>query len=152
MRGITVHQPFAQLLAIGAKRYETRPMATKYRGPIAIHAGLNRKTLEKVMGFKSKTPLNASRGTLLRAVLDAIPDSTEKEFFPFGAIIAIAELAGCVRCEDMWVADRERIFGDWTPGRFGWEIYNVRMLHTPIPCKGQLGLWTVKPGLLEMQS
>jgi hypothetical protein len=38
MKAITIWQPWASLIAIGAKQYETRSWETKYRGPIAIHA------------------------------------------------------------------------------------------------------------------
>lgn len=39
MRGLTLHQPWATLIARGAKHYETRSWSTRYRGPLAIHAG-----------------------------------------------------------------------------------------------------------------
>ena len=38
MKAITLWQPWASLIACGAKKYETRSWATRYRGPIAIHA------------------------------------------------------------------------------------------------------------------
>ena len=38
MKAITIWQPWAFLLAMGAKQYETRSWETAYRGPIAIHA------------------------------------------------------------------------------------------------------------------
>ena len=39
MKAITLTQPWATLVAIGAKRIETRSWRTFYRGPLAIHAG-----------------------------------------------------------------------------------------------------------------
>lgn len=39
MKAITVRQPWASLVAAGVKTIETRSWATKYRGPLAIHAG-----------------------------------------------------------------------------------------------------------------
>ena len=39
MKAITVIQPWASLLAEGAKLYETRSWKTNYRGEILIHAG-----------------------------------------------------------------------------------------------------------------
>lgn len=39
MRCLTLTQPWATLVAIGAKRIETRSWSTSYRGPLAIHAG-----------------------------------------------------------------------------------------------------------------
>jgi hypothetical protein len=38
MKAITILQPWAGLIPAGAKTIETRSWATKYRGPIAIHA------------------------------------------------------------------------------------------------------------------
>ncbi len=45
MKAITLWQPWASLIAIGAKKIETRSWATKYRGPLAIHAAI--KAVEK---------------------------------------------------------------------------------------------------------
>lgn len=43
MKALTLHQPWATLVAIGAKTVETRGWATKHRGPLAIHAGTARE-------------------------------------------------------------------------------------------------------------
>ena len=39
MKALTLHQPWANLVALGHKQIETRSWATKYRGALAIHAG-----------------------------------------------------------------------------------------------------------------
>ncbi len=39
MRTLTLTQPWATLVALGAKTIETRSWQTSYRGPLAIHAG-----------------------------------------------------------------------------------------------------------------
>lgn len=36
MKAISIHQPYAGLIATGAKTIETRPWATKHRGPLVI--------------------------------------------------------------------------------------------------------------------
>src|SRR6202030_2406661 len=38
MKALTLTQPWATLVAIGAKRIETRSWPTLYRGPLAIYA------------------------------------------------------------------------------------------------------------------
>lgn len=38
MKALSVRQPWATLIAIGAKRIETRSWRTRYRGPLAIDA------------------------------------------------------------------------------------------------------------------
>lgn len=40
MKALTLHQPWATLVAAGVKRIETRSWSTKYRGPLAIHAAM----------------------------------------------------------------------------------------------------------------
>ena len=40
MKALTIRQPWASLFALGIKQMETRSWDTKYRGPVAIHAGL----------------------------------------------------------------------------------------------------------------
>ncbi len=40
MKVLTLHQPWASLVALGVKTIETRSWSTAYRGPLAIHAGV----------------------------------------------------------------------------------------------------------------
>lgn len=39
-------------------------------------------------------------------------------------------------------------YGDFTPGRFGWLLDNVRPIG-PVPAKGKQGLWNPSPDLIE---
>lgn len=39
MKALTLRQPWASLIGCGVKTIETRSWSTRYRGPIAIHAG-----------------------------------------------------------------------------------------------------------------
>ena len=45
MKALTLTQPWATLVAMGAKRIETRSWTTNYRGPLAIHAGKGPSTI-----------------------------------------------------------------------------------------------------------
>ena len=38
MKAISIHQPWASLIALGEKHYETRNWKPQHRGPIIIHA------------------------------------------------------------------------------------------------------------------
>lgn len=46
MKALTLWQPWASLIAVGAKTIETRGWATNYRGPLAIHAAKRRPDVE----------------------------------------------------------------------------------------------------------
>ncbi len=81
---LTVKDPWATLIAIGAKQIETRSYRTRYRGPIAIHSSkaFSREDQE----LCSQEPF---RGTLDRADIHPPID------MPRGAIIAVVEIVGC---------------------------------------------------------
>jgi hypothetical protein len=147
MKAITIHQPWATLMALCEKLLETRSWATKYRGKIAIHAG---KKIDKA----------ACEEPEIKAALARHGYTVDN--LPTGAVVAIANL------KDIWSINRpygpdglvkktshdtgisniwggmkpsEYHFGDYSDGRFAWETDNVRLLATPIAAKGQQGLW-----------
>lgn len=156
MKGITLTQPWASLVAIGAKHVETRCWATSYRGPIVIHAakGLPRKNLgteaDGLVGLSEK---------LHTPPFDAFDLVAEE--MPLGAIIATTELLACVRMDELratlempqfadWKpATYERAFGDYSHGRYAWLLGDVEPLAEPIPIRGALGLWNVPEDILE---
>jgi hypothetical protein len=47
-----------------------------------------------------------------------------------------------------WIGkhSNEFIFGDYSDGRFAWEVPVIEVFAEPIPAKGQLGLWNYKEG------
>lgn len=63
MKAITIWQPWAEFIAAGVKHNETRSWATKYRGPIAIHAAV--KPIRQVVPLLSDKG-SGSRWSLYR--------------------------------------------------------------------------------------
>lgn len=47
-KALTLHQPWASLVALGVKTIETRSWPTRYRGRLLIHAGAKRPTFTTV--------------------------------------------------------------------------------------------------------
>jgi hypothetical protein len=128
MRCLTVLQPWATLIAIGAKRIETRSWPTNYRGPLAIHAGKNKQ-------YFNELGLNIAYGE--EGVLFVTG-------LPYGCIVATCELAGCqlVERSDIYLlGNQEKRFGDYSIGRYMWFLDDVKILPEPIPAKGAMGLW-----------
>lgn len=165
MKALTLWQPWASLLACGAKKYETRSWVTSYRGPIAFHAA---KKPFNTLDFAIFDPYFA------KAAVDAF-EQTQLSInrLPLGAIIATAELVNCwyivvhpgtnvdiskhipIGAESMTndkhrpdfadyfvPTEQEMAFGDWTPGRYAWEFANIKLLPEPIPTRGGQRLWT----------
>ena len=167
MKALTTWQPYASLIAVRAKRFETRSWQTNYRGSIAIHASA--KSVNSIMrdifplGHWSYHPDYDDKLMLEKAVDKALsPNGMKMYDLPTGCIVATAEIVdsrkivryggrGMSSNDPGWLvyddgsiyepSENELLFGDWTPGRYAWEIAKVKMLETPIPAKGKQGLW-----------
>lgn len=114
VKTVTIRQPHVAAIFAGMKRYETRSWATRYRGPLAIHAGLA-----------------IDRGAMGRA------HECGLVLFPRGAIIGVVDVVDCVLGST--VSEECRRWGDWSG--WAWELSNPRLLAAPIPMLGRLGLW-----------
>lgn len=147
MKALTLTQPWASLIAIGAKLVETRAWSTQYRGPIAIHAAkfwqvVDRETCWDPLFRAALEPT----GLVDYAPYTDLDDGDIERFaLPLGGIVATAELLNVCRTEHIadQLTERERAFGDYYPGRFAWSLAVIRKLPEPIPCRGSLGLWDV---------
>ncbi len=154
MKALSLTQPWASLVAIGAKEIETRSWSTKHRGWLAIHAA------KAMPGWAREICFDEPFFSAFESVGDWVPDAdlptTTKLNLPFGAIVAVVNLhhVGEIRRNPPdgqpyiypkpWVVRGPELdFGDFTPGRFGWILTGGYRLKEPIPCKGALGLWTV---------
>jgi len=159
MKTISLLQPWASLVAIGAKKIETRSWHTSYRGPLAIHAskGFPKELKELSQRYPFAGPLygDVDLTAVLRGELD-LPST-----LPLGAVIATCNLVDCKLITGTSSMNREIIgalldgfstvkgneyvFGDFTPGRYAWILEDVKPLPAPIPAKGMLGLWEWTP-------
>jgi|WetSurMetagenome_2_1015567.scaffolds.fasta_scaffold49370_2 activating signal cointegrator 1 len=156
MKAMTLTQPWASLVALGAKNIETRSWTTAYRGPLAIHAA-------KTFGVWKEAGI--------RAMFEQFPEfeiALQKQGWglnelPRSAMVATCQLVGIVRTEvlvekhvhewtgsDGWgyrfeLTHDESIFGDYTPGRYAWLLADVRQLPIAYSARGALGLWEWTP-------
>lgn len=119
LRGLTVQQPWASLIALGLKMIENRPRDPGIRPGgqwVAIHAGLT-------------WHVQAERARELAPDID-ISD------LPRGAIVGIA-----------WVypgVPLGQVFSTWATGPVCLPVRDAILLR-PILCRGALGLWRVSP-------
>lgn len=137
MKAITIHQPYASLIAMGLKQYETRHWETRYRGKIAIHAG--KKNL-------CVSPFQTTHlfGTMSKPVYEKLqPVILEGRDLPVGAIVAIADLTDCIKMSEKVICsmpELEQKVGHWDINRFAWKLENVQAIE-PTAWKGAQGLW-----------
>ncbi len=149
MKAITLHQPWATLVALGEKKIETRSWSTSYRGPLAIHASKNAKYI------KGKESLLLDI-TFLNALWGAV-DRWKTGMFPLGYVVATCNLVHVREMDEAivfsacrsfgykgkeWSLDRkERAFGFYSVGRFMWLLDDIQIFREPVHVKGALGLW-----------
>jgi hypothetical protein len=144
MKAITLHQPWASLIAIGAKPFETRswpPPRWLIGQRIAIHAGKK--------GWR-----DAIDEPMLRAFASA---GYQYENMPLGAVVCTARLAGAYRLSreiggHAGIAEmlpksarlanvRADDFGDYSPGRWAWMLDEIAARLPPDPARGAQGFW-----------
>lgn len=144
---LSLYQPWATLIALGLKKYETRGWATHYRGKIAIHAG--------------KRPMDRDEVCRLLNLIRFQPPQ-EWNGFQRGKIVAIADLTDCLEMHRKGAflqnacppqiciehqTDLEIAVGYWEPFRWAWKLENVIALPEPISASGRQRLWTPDPEL-----
>jgi hypothetical protein len=120
VKALTICQPYAELIAIGAKKVENRVWPTSYRGPLMIHAGKSRTWL---------TP-------------ESIADNPKMDF---GAIVAVATVINCKHIDRL---DSLELADPYVNGPFCWFLADVKRLARPIPCSGAQGLWLPTPDVI----
>ena len=136
MKAITLTQPWASLVALQHKRYETRSWRTFHRGPLAIHAAKGWEYDDRKFAMEEH---EAGR----------LPDIYQ---LPLGAIVAVVEMAGCGRTEDIEdaMSELELRLGNFGFGRYAWKFAsNVWVPDEPIPYRGAQGLWDFPDALLK---
>jgi hypothetical protein len=132
MKALTLWQPWATLIAIGAKPYETRSWKTAYRGPLIIHAARRLTRLDR-----QNCQTEPFRGRLLAQGFET-PDD-----LPRGAAVAVGDLITVAPTEVLrtTLTQDELPFGDYRDNRYAWKLANVHRFSEPIPARGSQGLW-----------
>ena len=133
MPGLSLLQPWATLIALGAKRIETRSWPTRFRGPFLVHA--SRAMPRPNVALCRREPI--------RTIL-AQAGYTTPESLPRGAIVGAARLVDCrLITPETEVPPLERDVDHFSSGRFAWYLVDPRRLEPPVPARGMLGFWSV---------
>lgn len=127
IRALTIRQPWAELILRGRKPFEVRSWPTKYRGPLAIHAG---------------SKVDAA---------DARQLGLNPEKLTTGSFVGFAELVD-VRPhtrEDARLLKRRRAGLRWVSKHVSWVLKRPQRI-SPVKANGQLGLFKI-PKKVERQ-
>jgi hypothetical protein len=122
LKALTVRQPWADAIVHLGKDVENRSWRTNYKGMVLIHASAKR----------DRDPHG-----LLAELMPRPPSQAVLDQLPTGCVIGVADLFDYVRdSESKWASK----------GQWHWRLRNVRAIR-PVPCAGQLGLWTPSAAL-----
>lgn len=151
IKALSLWQPWASLIALGAKRYETRSWVTSYRGPLLICA--SKKWSAEIEDLLLVEPFKS-----------ALNDLIQTDGIRTGVAVCVAELVDTFEMCDGYMRrtgtndeiayeypdGNEKAFGLWVPGRFAWKLENIRTFN-PFAVTGRQGLFEVdvNPDLLE---
>jgi activating signal cointegrator 1 len=135
MKVLSLLQPWASLVVMGAKRIETRSWQTAHRGELLIHASLGKKGAALCAGAPFSHHIKAF------------------DRLPFGVIIGSVVLTDILPVEMLPLSNKalanltleEKAFGDYTKGRYAWLLQDPVPISPPIVIKGSLGLWNYVP-------
>ena len=137
MKVISLWQPFASLIFVGVKGYETRSFVypKSLEGQrIAIHA------------TAKFTP-----ASMISDDLDALCvgyfGEDYRQTLPRSAILGTVCLSGAHKAEDLrdQMSPAELCAGDWSDGRIVWNLRDVERLVEPLHKKGNQGWWSWEP-------
>jgi hypothetical protein len=145
VQAVSIQQPWATLVAFGLKTALAASVRTKLRGTIGVHAS---KTESPAAVFAVQEPH-------FRAALEACGHPCYRD--PVDGLWKCDLVIGCVigtvdvvDCHDAALlppgleAERAR-FRDATRGPVLWVLRNATPLADPIPCKGEVRTFSVRP-------
>jgi hypothetical protein len=146
MKAVTLWQPWASLVAIGAKPYEFR----KWAAPkaivgqrIAIYAGMRavnqNENNEMIIGIQRGDPIALRKDIALPFLLKVSLAAP----MPRGCIVATAILGAPIRADKI-MAEFGRVTNDSDRDghfNFAWPMLDVEEMQPPIEAKGAQGFW-----------
>jgi len=145
----SLQQPFASLVAWGAKRWETRGYQRAYRGPVVICS-----TVRKNNGM-GRTLASVDACLMLPAFQEALAPHIARPAgqnvvyasdLPYGQALAMVDIIACMpthKAAEMGLTPYEEKFGDYSIGRYFFMTDNLRRFPEPVPIKGQLGIFRI---------
>jgi ASCH domain len=151
MKALSLWEPYGSLIALEAKRFETRSWPTTYRGDLLIctsKKGFSNRNLDRLLQ-------NPQFQEALSPLRPHFPAQITRDDLTFGRALCIARLEECLRivstseitmdpsfriCD---VPKEERYFGYFIVDRFAFRLTNIRRFKEPWPVTGRQRLFDV---------
>lgn len=152
IKAISLWEPWASLIATGAKTIETRSWPTKYRGKLLICAAKKRDKDSLDLVYLGSFGVGLS--PLVKDLKDNVPLLNPDRLIKnlnFGKAVAIVNLIAChtteLMKEDEYPYIKNEIdFGDYTSGRYCWvfDRNNIMQITEPFEVRGSQGFFDVE--------
>ncbi len=139
LKALSLTQPWAELVVLGEKQWETRSWRTSHRGRIAIHVA------KKFPAWAIELAQHN------RYFVNAIKNKPAALNMPLGFIVGSVEVVAMQSTEELRevLSHKEIAFGDYHAERWAWQLADPIMLADPIACRGALGLWNVPSDIVD---
>lgn len=160
MHGLSLSQPYATLMALGEKRFETRgwsPPRDLIGQLVAIHSS-KKYPEENMRMVREDAPFYMLMGK--HGLVDAE--------LPLGQVVAVGRLMECYTVHNLNTGTgsvmrsqsrtnivkpipygTERELGDYSDNRRVWEFSGVVPLKEPLHARGNIGCWALSSALQE---
>lgn len=129
MKCLSLHQPYAALIALRLKTIETRPWRTQYRGDLLICS-----TRKPVVDLDPQFGEWAER-------------AMESRFGVYGRALCVVRLTHCLRMKRV---DESQALCPVYPGAWAWRLDHIRQLDELPRIRGYPGLFNLPPELREL--
>lgn len=123
MKCVPLHEPWASLVAKGAKRVETRHWPTP-QTILGRRVGIHACATPEHRDLVRRSPFNRYFGS--------------EDELRYGHILCTAVITQCLVMTERNIAKvraeqpEEYAFGDWTPGRYAWILRELEPLARPV--------------------
>lgn len=137
---ISLWQPWASLIFTGDKLHETRayPPPAKHLGQrVAIHAAKR---------MPHDDDLTVGLQLLLERNWGA--QGAWRDQLPRGVLLGTAVLVEAIRTDHRHPGPVDLVCGDWSYGRWAWQLGDVQPLAQPVPWTGKQGWFAVPAEVL----
>lgn len=154
MKALTIWQPWASLIMVGAKPYEFRPKSyLAYRGApaigerIVIHAGVRPVKPAEVEDLLGRLIVSDSTGLvpgIATTVLRRCQQAAKYQALPLGCGLGTAVLGKPRNAGTLFrgaVADSDRAAEDLSAYNWAWPLEQIQPFDAPIPMRGAQGFW-----------
>jgi len=167
-KAISLWQPWAWMIPLGLKPWETRPKPIKYRGELLICSAKHTSEAEKkfYLEFIKQAQQIIDEDPSLGLELDLVHPSpfpvVAYEDLGYGKAVCLVDVVDCQQITKEFVrhlSPIERLSGNYalpvtdekgkTKSRYAWKLENIRPVK-PIPVRGSQGFFRVEKSLIEV--